>query len=270
MNTDVFTRGRRSAGFTLVELMVSLVIGLLLTLVVAQLFIGSRRTFATTDDLSRMQESVRFGSQILTRMIHQAGYLTSPNTQASTVFAAPNLAIQGVAGAGAVPDGLTIRFQGYTNPLTGVTESIQNCRGEAVPAGVMSENRFTIENVPTVDAGVVVQVPSLVCRTNTDNFVGQYVIVPNVENMKILYGEDTIGSDSSVDRFVPWGTAGMNVANVRVLRVAMLFRSPNPNVGASIQPTAVTYTLNGQAINTNDSRVRRDAVFTVGVRNQSL
>ena len=262
MKTGAYTRARRGDGFTLVELMVALTIGLLLTLVVAQLFVGSRRTFATTDELSRMQETIRFSTHVLTRAIHQAGYLTSPNTEAKFIFAAPNLAIEGVPGAGALPDGITLRFQGNNNP------TIQNCRGQAILGGVMSENRYTIENVATIDAGVPVQVPSLVCRTNTDNFVGQYVVVPNVENMKILYGEDRDG-DQSVERFVPWGTPGLIVANIRVVRVAMLFRSGSTTTGTSIQPVAMTWTLNGQAVNTNDARVRRDVAFTAGVRNQS-
>ncbi|MGZ5145108.1 MAG: PilW family protein, partial [Burkholderiales bacterium] len=56
-------------GFTLIELMVAMTIGLMLTLVVANLFLGSRATFQTTDETSRMQENIRYAYQLLTRSI---------------------------------------------------------------------------------------------------------------------------------------------------------------------------------------------------------
>jgi type IV pilus assembly protein PilW len=263
-------RGTRPlAGFTLVELMVALVIGLVLTLVIAQLFLGSRRTLGTTEDLGRMQESMRFASGVLSRLVHQAGFRTSPNTQASFVFQAPNPMIEAVAGAGQAPDRLTVRFQG--NGVVGmpVTDDriVTNCRGERVLAGIMSENRLTIENVPKLDGGTLVQVPSLVCRTNTDNFNGQHVVVSDVDNMKILYGEDTNG-DYIVDRYVPFASVS-DMNNVIALRIAMLFRSPN--VATTTQLNTDVYTLNGTAIGPfNDTRARRDVVFTAGLRNRSL
>jgi type IV pilus assembly protein PilW len=267
MKTATVTAMRRRAGFTLVELMVALVIGLVLTLVVAQLFLGSRRTFATTDDVSRMQESMRFAGQILTRTAHQAGFRTSPNTKSEFIFAAPNLMLDGTEGAGPLPDSLTVRYQG--NGAAGVNDDrvVVNCRGEHILPGVMSENRFTIENVPKVDAGVTVQVPSLVCRTDTDGFAGQYVVVSDVDNMKILYGEDT-NADGSADR-IDAKDSLVNINNVVALRIAMLFRSPNTATTTAVNTS--TYTLNGKPIPAfNDTRARRDAVFTVGVRNRSL
>lgn len=267
MNTAPVTAMRRHAGFTMIELLVALAIGLVLTLVVAQLFLGSRRTFATTDDVSRMQETMRFARQILTRTVHQAGYRSSPNTKSDFIFAAPNLMIDGTQGAGAAPDSITVRYQG--NGAAGVNDDriVVNCRGQRVLPGVMSENRFSIENVPKVDAGVTVQVPSLVCRTNTDGFAGQYVVVSDVDTMKILYGEDT-NFDGSADRFVAKDSV-VNIDNVVALRIAMLFRSAN--IATTTAVNTATYTLNGQAIPAfNDTRARRDAVFTVGVRNRSL
>lgn len=267
MKTAHVTAMRRRAGFTMVELMVAMAIGLVLTIVVAQLFLGSRRTFATTDDVSRMQETMRFAGQILTRTIHQAGFRTSPNAKAEFVFSAPNLMIDGTQGAGAVPDTLTVNYQG--NGAAGVNDdrAVVNCSGERVLPGVMSTNIFAIENVDKVDAGVTVQVPSLVCRNNgTAGLAAQHVIVSDVDNMKILYGEDT-NADGSADRFVPRNSV-VNINNVIALRIAMLFRSPNTATTTALNTS--TYTLNGQVIPAfNDTRARRDAVFTVGIRNRS-
>lgn len=51
---------RRGTGFTLVELIIGLAIGLLVVAAVIQLFVGSRVTFSATEALARTQESGRF------------------------------------------------------------------------------------------------------------------------------------------------------------------------------------------------------------------
>lgn len=50
----------RSAGFSIVELLVALVLGLLLVAGVLQIFGGSRQTFSSNESLARVQENVRF------------------------------------------------------------------------------------------------------------------------------------------------------------------------------------------------------------------
>lgn len=60
-------------GFTLVELMVSLVLGLILTGAVLNAFLSSKQTFAVNENLSRMQENSRFGFELLSRSIREAG-----------------------------------------------------------------------------------------------------------------------------------------------------------------------------------------------------
>lgn len=60
-------------GFSLVELMVALVLGLLLTAGMVQLFSGTRLTFQTNDALARVQENGRFAMEILKRELRMAG-----------------------------------------------------------------------------------------------------------------------------------------------------------------------------------------------------
>src|SRR5437868_2366793 len=74
---------RRRVGFTLIELMIAVTIGLLLTAVVAKLFVGSSATYQTTDEISRMQENIRFAFQLMSRTVHQAAYRSSPNSFAN-------------------------------------------------------------------------------------------------------------------------------------------------------------------------------------------
>lgn len=64
-------RARR--GFSLVELMVAITLGLLLTAGMVQLFQGTKVTFNTNDALARVQENGRFTMEILKREMRMAG-----------------------------------------------------------------------------------------------------------------------------------------------------------------------------------------------------
>jgi len=56
---------QRQSGFTLVELMVAMAIGTLITLGAGQLFLTTFQTFKKVDELSRKQETVVFASTVL-------------------------------------------------------------------------------------------------------------------------------------------------------------------------------------------------------------
>lgn len=61
-------------GFSLVELMVALTIGLIILSAVSMLFVSSKKTYTTQDSLARLQESARFAMQFLTKDLRLAGY----------------------------------------------------------------------------------------------------------------------------------------------------------------------------------------------------
>jgi len=63
-----------SRGFTLTELMISLLLGLFTISGVLIALLGGVETFRTTDSLSRIQETGRFALEILRRDIREAGY----------------------------------------------------------------------------------------------------------------------------------------------------------------------------------------------------
>ena len=66
---------RKQDGFTLIELMVSLVLGLLVTGIVIALFAHSKRNFNEDEQVSLMQENGRFAMQLMSRDISMAGFL---------------------------------------------------------------------------------------------------------------------------------------------------------------------------------------------------
>jgi type IV pilus assembly protein PilW len=61
-------------GFSLVELMVAMTIGLIVLAGIGYMYIESRRSFTSMDNLSRMQENGRYALEIMARDIRMAGY----------------------------------------------------------------------------------------------------------------------------------------------------------------------------------------------------
>ena len=65
----------KESGFTLVELLVALLIGLLLAAAIVTIYLGSQNTFRAAQGVSRSQETTRFAVHFLKTDIRQAGYL---------------------------------------------------------------------------------------------------------------------------------------------------------------------------------------------------
>lgn len=65
-------------GLSLIELMISITLGLLLTAAVIQVFLSSRGVFRTQDSMSRLQENGRFAVDFMTRDIRMAGFIGCP------------------------------------------------------------------------------------------------------------------------------------------------------------------------------------------------
>ncbi len=64
----------KSRGFGLVELMVAITIGLIMLGGIGYVYLGSRQTFRTQDDFSRIQENVRYALDQVGMDVRMAGY----------------------------------------------------------------------------------------------------------------------------------------------------------------------------------------------------
>lgn len=65
----------RQSGFSLVELMIAVTLGLLLLAGVGHIFLGSKQTYRMQEGMSRVQENGRFALGFLSRDIRMAGYV---------------------------------------------------------------------------------------------------------------------------------------------------------------------------------------------------
>lgn len=69
-----------SRGFTLIELMIAMTLGLLLMTAVVSVFVGSLGTYRTADSLSRIQESARITLEVMRQDFRQAGFFGCRNS----------------------------------------------------------------------------------------------------------------------------------------------------------------------------------------------
>ena len=67
-------KGRRGAGFTLVEVMVAVAVGSIMLAAIMALFLNQRRTLNATRQMHDMQQNVRGGMEMLSRELAMAGY----------------------------------------------------------------------------------------------------------------------------------------------------------------------------------------------------
>jgi type IV pilus assembly protein PilW len=114
--------GRAQRGLTLIELLVSIVIGLVVVGAVSYLYIGSRGAYRGNESLARIQEAGRFALDSIARDVRRAGALgcgssASVGTGASVTFK--------VVAPASLPAALTpingFAPAAYTLPATGFT-----------------------------------------------------------------------------------------------------------------------------------------------------
>lgn len=272
----------RVRGFTLVEVMVALVIGLLVSLVIGQIFVGTRQSFNSQDDSARLQESMRFASQVLSRTVRFAGYRTNPTLDPATVFPkATAPAIDGVdnsptaglpsgidpvkptgSAPAAVPDLLSVRFQGDVAGPSG-EGVIVDCVGNPVGFGAMAVNTFGVRPVTKPDGTAS---SSLFCSTdNGATWPANNELIADVDNMQVLYGVDS-DNDGSANYYVR-RTDVPDIDTIVAVRVWVLIRS-----STATQPTVapIVYSLAGVNYTYTDRFVRRVLYTTINLRNRTL
>lgn len=92
MKKNTINIKRMQAGLSLIELMIALVLGLILTLGVTQVFLSTKQTSRLTNGLATVQENIRFAIQRLQDNVRGAGHagclIGSPDNQLDTSNAA--------------------------------------------------------------------------------------------------------------------------------------------------------------------------------------
>jgi len=169
MNKKVTQTLSPQSGFTLVEIMVAITVGLFLLGGVLQIFHSSKSTFRMSGDISRMQENARFAMEFLTRDIRMAGFMpcARPGQVANTLNNGSSVQATNFFGASPKGDeGGTSSFSGYPSVGTTAgdrvagTDAITILKGGANSFSIQSYNpnaaQFKINETNTFNSGDVV------------------------------------------------------------------------------------------------------------------
>jgi len=123
---------RTQRGFSLVELMVAMAIGIFLMFGAVTVFTNSKRTYNENEVSSRLQENLRFASEILTHDVRMSGYYGCANTDIPSTAANPTKLHS------AIPAGLITDANHIIDPSGGGIEGWEGSAATAewLPSGV--------------------------------------------------------------------------------------------------------------------------------------
>lgn len=221
---------RAQPGFSLVELMIAMTIGLVIALVIGELFVANQRTYTVQDENARVQENARFALAMLSRQVRMAGFRRSECNAAAVCFfdSGANAVIAGSNdGDTNSSDRIQIQFFGSDNTAgTASDNSVADCLGNSKRMSERVNDTFLIAPNPANS-----NEPTLYCQRAGDAAPGT-PLVAGVESMQILYGEDSNQADAAktADRYLPAGNPSLDMTRVVSVRISMLFRS---NTGAN-------------------------------------
>jgi type IV pilus assembly protein PilW len=190
----------RQNGFSLIELMIAILIGLFITLGLSQIFLSMYSTSQSQNALFQYQNNQRMGLVVLTNTAQLAGYyptVVAPTAVGPNTTALPATANTGdgstfTAGAGIVgtatgsgsteQDTLDIQYQS-----SGV-DNVFNCQGGVATTTTTFISSFSI-NASN----------QLVCAVSTNGGTPNtpLVIANNIQSMSILYAIDTTGGSTT-------------------------------------------------------------------------
>lgn len=229
----------KQQGMTLIEIMISLLIGVFLIGGVLQIFINTRQTYRMQENLSGMQENGRFALSFFSNDMRMADFRECPTSPSvATAVAGTNDA--GLNGS----DTITVTWQ--DSACGAATTQIRIYSIQAGAGGQPALFR-KVDAVPP---------PPPVVE-----------MVEGIENMQILYGEDTDSpTDGTPNYYVPANQV-VDMSRVISIRVSLLVRSIDDNLTTA--PRAYNYPLPSSAATTpGDKRLRRIFTSTIALRNR--
>ncbi|MFZ6750114.1 PilW family protein [Undibacterium sp. Ren11W] len=287
----------RHQGFTLIELMVSITIGLIILLFITSLFVNSKASYDIGDDSSRLQEDGRYAMGVIGRNIIQAGYgklLTATTTDFVKADGSPAQAMKGCNSGFADPKATSLdpvcgtsgkpafqiryRVDDTYNANTGVGA---DCNGQ----NAAMKNADGSANTTATDPGIVTNrfylatksgesTTSLYCN-GSGAFTNPQPILSNVEDMLITYGADTSGNftpdqyttDATVIEALPISPNNNKTNWNQIISVKVCLQVVSAN---KVTTSAQTYTkCDGSSATASDKKLRATFTNVFTIRNNS-
>lgn len=216
-------------GFSLVELLIAMLLGLVLTTGVLNMYLGSTESSRFTEGVQAIQENGRFGVNVLQRGLRLAGY--SPDARLDPIDIA--------AGS---DSRIVVRMR-----------QAFDCNGQSTaPTSGIAVNTYAFDAVAQ----------QITCTGNSA-VASAMPLVDGVEGFRVLYGIDGNGDDVP-ESYVSYD-AGLNPSDIASLRFGILVNSLVP---IRSRDRSETHVLLDQTISTNDRFARNVFTSTVKLRNR--
>jgi type IV pilus assembly protein PilW len=255
-NTHLMHRSRTQRGFTLLELMVAMVLGLMLMAVAIQIFIGNRDIHRFNNNLARVQENGRFAFGQIARVVRMTGY---QGDSAAAWVLGPMSLVNGGVTALAGTDNATNGSDTFTLAYQGAADNfIKDCHGADVPTVPIGS---VVTNTYALDAG-----NQLTCAVSLNGAAAVTLpVIDGVEAMHVLYGLDT-DDDDAANQYVTAGNVA-DMEDVVSMRVSLLLRTLDDNL-IGVTDTG-TYAILDETVDpVDDRRLRRVFTTTINLRNR--
>ena len=286
-------------GFTLIELMIAITLGLLISAAALMIFLSSQRSLAIQGGMGEIQQNAIFGLTTLTYDLRHANldtssaYISTTQSGSGVIFDVnqTNIPINNQVTRVSTNNGsmnepsdqLTIQYKAR-QPMT-------NCEGETVPADTFAVQRYYIDRLPNSQqdggdvryglwcdaAGNVETAPNTTQMRPMGN--GAIVLIPDAESFKVSFGvrnlsgtpanraDDTLRYQTLSD-YIDIATPTDNTTVVS-LEVGVVMRSSN-SVHGDRNINRTDFTIAGQDVtlaNTSNRYLRVPLTQVVAIRN---
>lgn len=238
---------QQQRGLTLVELLVALALGSLISTAAIQMLLTNKKTLTTQQGNNEVEENGRYAIDFLIRDIRKAGMRP---TTATAKVATPIAATNGSTNTG---DTITVT---YTVDSSDTNAPPADCNGNA-----LSGTNPTVINQYYVTNG------RLMCLGNGSTTAGE--IVDGVDAFQILYGIDNVIDGNLV--VTQWTSTPATSATIAAVRIGLMVHSdtvftdlPAPTAAVNVLGQ-VTLAANSSTL--NDGSVHRLFVSSTLLRN---
>jgi len=237
---------RNQGGYTLVEMMIAAVLGLVLLAGIGQLFVGSNQTFRFQRQLANIQDNGRYAIWLLKDDIERYG-LELGTSEAPSV----PMVSWWVDGKDDANDSFTVGYEVEDGSVDCAGSAILITDGEPDSDG---DGRPELTNRYFVEDGEL--------RCEGSGGAGAQPIINNVDAFQVLYGIDS-DNDSVPNQYV---TADLvpSASKVVAMRVSLLLRGEE---NSSVPKQQRTFQVADRSLSFDDRTPRRLFSITVMVRN---
>lgn len=219
--------GRKNGqcGLSLVEVMIGLLLSLVLTAGVIQVYLSNKQTYYLQDEMSRLQENGRFAMDILHRIIRGAGFqggqaFVDVNTMDATNPPTPYNPANALIATSS------------NDHLEVIGSSWADCAGTPLPVP-------PLDPVPVTNFFFIDQNNNLACSSAA---AAPQILIDNVETMAILYGVDANGDRTADGYRTATQVAAVGAwSNIVSVRIALVLSTSSDEARSRIVPQPMAF-----------------------------